>query len=241
MNRKREWVFSRPSQLDYAGVNTTTPGTGWFCFEKDAPKIQRAPLSKIEQVAKRCLDIFGAATVLIMLSPLMLLTALLVRLDSRGPIFFLQTRNGLNGSPFKIFKFRTMNVLKDGDIIPQVARDDARVTWVGRWLRRTNIDELPQLANVLYGNMSLVGPRPHAVAHNTEYEKRIGDYAFRHRVKPGITGWAQVRGYRGATPTTSLMAKRIELDLWYINNWSMWLDIKILLRTLILGLQPTAY
>jgi exopolysaccharide biosynthesis polyprenyl glycosylphosphotransferase len=215
--------------------------TGWFCSEKDAPKIQRAPLSKIEQVAKRCLDIFGAATVLIMLSPLMLLTALLVRLDSRGPIFFLQTRNGLNGSPFKIFKFRTMNVLEDGDIIPQVTRDDARVTWVGRWLRRTNIDELPQLANVLYGNMSLVGPRPHAVAHNTEYEKCIGDYAFRHRVKPGITGWAQVRGYRGATPTTSLMAKRIELDLWYINNWSMWLDIKILLRTLILGLQPTAY
>ena len=118
---------------------------------------------------------------------------------------------------------------------------DPRVTKIGRWLRRTNIDELPQLFNVLYGNMSLVGPRPHAAAHNTEYEKLIANYAFRYHVKPGITGWAQVNGYRGETPITDLMEKRVELDLWYVNNWSMWLDIKILFRTLMLGLQPTAY
>ena len=157
----------------------------------------------------------------------MLLTALWIKLDSPGPIFFLQTRNGFNGHAFRIVKFRSMHVLEDGDTIRQATRADPRVTKIGRWLRRTNIDELPQLFNVLYGNMSLVGPRPHAAAHNSEYEKLIANYAFRYHVKPGITGWAQVNGYRGETPFTDLMEKRVELDLWYINNWSMWLDIKI--------------
>jgi undecaprenyl-phosphate galactose phosphotransferase/putative colanic acid biosynthesis UDP-glucose lipid carrier transferase len=230
--------FDQPGHF---GHNMLEPGTRWLCSNEEAPGIQRAPLSKIERFAKRCVDIFGAATVLIILSPLMLLTALLVKQDSRGPVFFFQTRNGLNGRAFKIVKFRTMNVLEDGNIIPQATRRDPRVTRVGRWLRRTNIDELPQLLNVLYGDMALVGPRPHAAAHNTEYEKCVRHYAFRHRVKPGITGWAQVNGYRGATPTSGLMAKRVEFDLWYINNWSMWLDIKILLQTLIMGLQPNAY
>lgn len=137
---------------------------------------------------------------------------------------------------FEIVKFRTMYVLEDGDNIRQATRADPRVTPLGRWLRRTNIDELPQLLNVLKGDMSLVGPRPHAVAHNSEFEKLLANYAFRQHVKPGITGWAQVNGYRGETLTPELMAKRVELDLWYIKNWSMWLDIRILFRTLVLGL-----
>ena len=154
---------------------------------------------------------------------------------------FFQTRNGFNGRAFRIVKFRTMHVLEDGSTIRQATRADPRVTRLGRWLRRTNIDELPQLFNVLYGDMSLVGPRPHAVAHNSQYEQLIADYAFRNHVKPGITGWAQVNGYRGETRTTDLMTKRVELDRWYISNWSLWLDIVIMFRTLLLGLQPTAY
>ena len=219
----------------YLGHRAINVGTTW------AAEIQRAPLTGTEQFVKRCFDVVGAASLLLLLSPLMLLTALLIKLDSHGPALFFQTRNGFNGRAFRIVKFRTMHVLEDGNVIRQVTRSDPRVTRLGRWLRRTNIDELPQLFNVLYGDMSLVGPRPHAAAHNSEYEKLIADYAFRHHVKPGITGWAQVNGYRGETPTTDLMSKRVELDRWYISNWSMWLDIAILFRTLILGLQPTAY
>jgi Undecaprenyl-phosphate glucose phosphotransferase len=219
----------------YLGRRPINIGTTW------AAEIQRAPLTMIEQFVKRCFDMIGATLVLVLLSPLMLLTALLIKLDSHGPVFFFQTRNGFNGHAFRIVKFRTMHVLEDGNVIRQVTRADPRVTRLGRWLRRTNIDELPQLFNVLNGEMSLVGPRPHAVAHNNEYDKLIANYALRNHVKPGITGWAQVNGYRGETPTTDLMEQRVERDLWYINNWSMWLDIRILFRTLILGLQPTAY
>jgi undecaprenyl-phosphate galactose phosphotransferase/putative colanic acid biosynthesis UDP-glucose lipid carrier transferase len=161
-----------------------------------------------------------------------LITALVIKLDSKGPVFFTQTRNGFNGRSFRIFKFRTMHVLEDGPVIRQATPNDPRVTRLGRWLRRNSIDELPQLLNVLQGKMSLVGPRPHAVAHNNEYGDIVANYAFRHHVKPGITGWAQVRGYRGETPTVELMAQRVELDLWYINNWSIWLDIWILTQTL---------
>ena len=219
----------------YLGQRAVNLGSLW------AAEIHRAPLTSGEQLFKRCFDFAAATSLLLLLSPLMLLTALWIKLDSRGPIFFLQTRNGFNGHAFRIVKFRSMNVLEDGGSIRQATRADPRVTRIGRWLRRTNIDELPQLFNVLYGNMSLVGPRPHAAAHNSEYEKLIANYAFRYHVKPGITGWAQVNGYRGETPFTDLMKKRVELDLWYINNWSMWQDIKILFRTLMLGLQPTAY
>ena len=183
----------------------------------------------------------GAISILLLLSPLMLLTALLIKLDSHGPVLFFQTRNGFNGRAFRIVKFRSMNVLEDGSAIRQVTRSDPRVTRLGRWLRRTNIDELPQLFNVLNGDMSLVGPRPHAVAHNNEYDKLIANYALRNHVKPGITGWAQVNGYRGETLTADLMSKRVELDRWYISTWSIWLDIAILFRTLIVGLQPAAY
>jgi Undecaprenyl-phosphate glucose phosphotransferase len=206
-----------------------------------AAEIQRAPLTRTEQFLKRTFDLFGATAVLFLLSPLMLITALLVKLDSPGPALFFQTRNGFNGRKFRIVKFRTMYVLEDGDHIRQATRADPRVTPLGRWLRRANIDELPQLLNVLTGDMSLVGPRPHAIAHNSEFEKIVANYAFRQHVKPGITGWAQVNGYRGETPTPELMAKRVEFDLWYIKNWSIWLDIRILFRTLMLGVQPTAY
>ena len=218
--------------LDHPIVNV---GSAW------AAEIQRAPLTSIEQFVKRCIDLVGAALVLLLLAPLMLLAALLIKLDSRGPLLFLQTRNGFNNRTFQIMKFRTMHVLENSAAIRQATRDDPRVTRVGRWLRRTSIDELPQLFNVLSGSMSLVGPRPHAVAHNSEYEILIANYAFRHHVKPGITGWAQVHGLRGETPTADVMAKRIEYDLWYIANWSLWLDFRILLQTLFVVLQSNAY
>ena len=143
---------------------------------------------------------------------------LLIKLDSKGPVLFTQTHNGFNGRSFRIFKFRTMSVFEDGPQIRQATRNDPRVTSVGRWLRRTSIDELPQLFNVLGGSMSLVGPRPHAVAHNTEYERIVANYAFRYHVKPGISGWAQVNGFRGETSTVKLMEKRVELDLWYVSK-----------------------
>jgi Undecaprenyl-phosphate glucose phosphotransferase len=210
-------------------------GTVWTA------ELKRAPLTTVEQILKRILDLLMASAVLVLLSPIMLLTAIFIKLDSRGPVLFMQTRNGFNGQPFKMCKFRTMSVLEDGPVIRQVTKDDPRVTRFGRLLRRTNIDELPQLFNVITSDMSLVGPRPHAEAHNSEYERIIANYAFRYHVKPGITGWAQVNGLRGETQTLDLMAQRVEFDLWYINNWNIWLDFKILLRTLTLGLQHNAY
>ncbi len=204
-------------------------------------ELKRAPLTTGEQALKRTLDLLIASAMLIMFAPMMMVVAALIRIDSAGPIFFLQTRNGFNGRAFKMCKFRTMSVLEDGPVIRQATKDDKRVTRVGRLLRRVNIDELPQLLNVIAGDMSLVGPRPHAAAHNSEYERIIANYAYRYHVKPGLTGWAQVNGFRGETKTVDLMAKRVDLDLWYINNWSVWLDLKILLRTLIVGMQPNAY
>lgn len=205
-------------------------------------ELQRAPLSKSERALKRAFDVISAASILILLSPLMLLTALMIKIDSPGPALFRQKRNGFNGSVFSIYKFRSMRVLEDGAHIPQATRDDPRVTRLGRWLRRTSIDELPQLFNVLTGDMSLVGPRPHAVAHNNEYQTVVSNYAFRHHVKPGITGWAQVNGLRGKTQTVDLMAKRVEFDLWYINHWSLWLDLRIIIKTaLMTARQPSAY
>ncbi len=205
-------------------------------------ELQRAPLSKSERALKRTFDVISAASILVLLSPLMLLTALMIKIDSPGPALFRQKRNGFGGKVFSIYKFRSMGVLEDGPRIQQATRDDPRVTRLGRWLRRTSIDELPQLFNVLVGNMSLVGPRPHAVAHNSEYQTIVANYAFRHHVKPGITGWAQVNGLRGETQTVDLMAKRIEHDLWYINHWSLWLDLRIIIKTALKGArQPSAY
>jgi Undecaprenyl-phosphate glucose phosphotransferase len=204
--------------------------------------LKRAPLTRVELAAKRFFDFSLSSAGLLILLPLILVTALLIKLDSRGPVFFLQKRNGFNGKTFDIFKFRTMYVRQEGAEVKQATRDDPRVTRIGRWLRKSSIDELPQLFNVIRGEMSLVGPRPHATSHNSEYEKLIANYAFRHHVKPGLTGWAQVNGSRGETRHVEQMKQRVEYDLWYINNWSPWLDLKIVLRTILVALrQDTAY
>jgi undecaprenyl-phosphate galactose phosphotransferase/putative colanic acid biosynthesis UDP-glucose lipid carrier transferase len=160
------------------------------------------------------------------------LTALAIKLDGPGPIIFRQNRKGFNGQQFVMFKFRTMKVEENGPTVTQATPNDPRVTRIGRLLRSASIDELPQLMNVLWGDMSLIGPRPHALAHDNYFEKVLEDYAFRHHVKPGMTGWAQVNGLRGATPTVDLISRRVKMDLWYINNWTLWLDVQILMKTL---------
>jgi Undecaprenyl-phosphate glucose phosphotransferase len=205
-------------------------------------ELRRTPLTRTERAAKRFFDLGLASLALICLAPLMIITSILIRLDSSGPVLFRQKRNGFNGHPFDIFKFRTMHVLENGTAIQQATRNDPRVTRLGRWLRQSSIDELPQLFNVLRGDMSLVGPRPHATSHNSEYAKLIANYAFRHHVKPGLTGWAQVNGHRGETARIEQMERRVEHDLWYINNWSPLLDLKIVLRTVVVALgQTSAY
>jgi undecaprenyl-phosphate galactose phosphotransferase/putative colanic acid biosynthesis UDP-glucose lipid carrier transferase len=203
--------------------------------------VQRGPLSVHEQAIKRALDVFVAASLLIVLAPILLATSLLIKLDSPGPVIFKQRRSGFDGREFVIFKFRTMTVLEDGRVVAQVRRGDPRVTRLGRALRRSSIDELPQLLNVLRGHMSLVGPRPHALAHDEEYGARIGGYALRYHVKPGLTGAAQVAGWRGETMRLEDMERRIEKDLWYVNNWSLRLDLKIFLQTFVALLRDGAY
>jgi Undecaprenyl-phosphate glucose phosphotransferase len=195
-------------------------------------EFQRAPLRLSERIAKRALDLTVALVGIVLLTPMFLIIALAIKLDSPGPALFMQTRHGFNSKKFKIFKFRTMTVLDDGATIKQAVRGDARVTNIGAWLRKTSIDELPQLFNVLRGEMSIVGPRPHAAAHDHHYEELIGRYAFRHHMKPGITGWAQVNGFRGETPTLQLMKERVEYDIWYVDNWSVLLDLKIIFGTI---------
>ena len=194
-------------------------------------ELQRGPLTGIELAAKRCIDVLFAGMAVITLMPLLATVAVAIKLDSPGPILFRQQRCGFNGRRFQILKFRTMSVLEDGASIVQAQFADKRVTRLGGWLRRTSIDELPQLFNVLDGSMSLVGPRPHAMAHDNQFDKVVRNYAFRRRVKPGLTGWAQVHGYRGATPTAASIERRVEYDLWYIDNWSLRLDFAILLQT----------
>ncbi|SDU08095.1 undecaprenyl-phosphate glucose phosphotransferase [Halopseudomonas salegens] len=181
-------------------------------------------------VSKAIMDRSLALLAIIGFGPLMLLIALLVKLSSQGPILFKQQRHGMNGHIINVYKFRSMR-LHDDQNVKQATRDDTRITPIGHWIRRTSMDELPQFFNVLQGQMSLVGPRPHAVAHNNYYTDKIDAYMARHRIKPGITGLAQISGYRGETDTLDKMQKRVELDLEYINNWSIWLDIKILLKT----------
>jgi Undecaprenyl-phosphate glucose phosphotransferase len=196
-------------------------------------EVQRAPLTALERAIKRSIDIAGSAIGIVMFAPLLMVVAVAVKSDTRGPVFFRQARGGFNGRKFTIFKFRTMSVMEDGPVVVQATDEDERVTRVGRILRQSSIDELPQLINVLLGDMSLVGPRPHAIAHDLQYSRLIADYPHRQHVKPGMTGWAQVNGFRGETPTVSLMKQRCDLDLWYINNWSLWLDVRILFRTVV--------
>jgi len=196
-------------------------------------QLTRRPLTRREIIVKRIFDLVLAAGALVMATPLLVLIAILIKLDSPGPIFFVQRRYGFNQQPFRIIKFRTMRTLDDGPVIQQARQNDPRLTRIGRFLRRWNIDEIPQLFNVLTGDMSLVGPRPHALSHDREYEQRISRYARRHNVRPGITGWAQIHGYRGETDTEEKMRKRVEYDLYYIDNWSLWLDFKIIVRTVL--------
>jgi Undecaprenyl-phosphate glucose phosphotransferase len=196
-----------------------------------AIELQRSPLTAGQLISKRVVDLFLTIPAVLLLVPMLAVIAALIAIDSPGPILFRQRRTGFNGRTFDIYKFRTMRTLDNGTVIEQAARTDARVTRIGRILRQFSIDELPQLINVLKGEMSLVGPRPHAVAHDTTYCALIASYSARQKIKPGITGWAQVNGWRGGTPEVELMVKRVEHDLWYIHHWSLWLDIKILVLT----------
>lgn len=187
---------------------------------------------------KRAFDFALSLVAVLLLLPLFVLVAIAVTLDTPGPVFFRQWRGGLNGKPFQILKFRTMMCMEDGVDIRQACPGDARVTWIGRALRKSSLDEIPQLFNVLRGDMSLVGPRPHALLHDEIYSKLIAAYPGRYVVRPGITGWAQVNGWRGETRDLGAMEKRIEKDLEYIRQWSFWFDFVIIARTVVEVLRP---
>jgi len=190
------------------------------------------PFSGMNGVVKRASDIVLASLILLAISPILAAIALGVKLSSPGPVLFRQRRYGLDGREIVVYKFRSMTVTEDGPVVKQATKNDARVTRFGAFLRRTSLDELPQFVNVLQGRMSIVGPRPHAVAHNEMYRKLIKSYMVRHKVRPGITGWAQVNGLRGETETVEKMRRRIEYDIDYLNNWSLWLDLRILLKSI---------
>lgn len=195
--------------------------------------LSETPLTGTRRLFKAVEDLVLSTIILLAVSPLLLVIAAAIKFDSPGPVFFRQARNGWSGKSFSIWKFRSMHVHKaEAGEVKQATRNDPRVTRVGAFLRRTSLDELPQLLNVLGGSMSLVGPRPHAVQHDAEYSRRIDSYFARHHIKPGITGLAQVRGFRGETTNIEQMQLRVEADIEYINNWSLWLDFTILLRTL---------
>ncbi|MEZ5645336.1 MAG: undecaprenyl-phosphate glucose phosphotransferase [Burkholderiaceae bacterium] len=195
--------------------------------------LSETPLTGTRLLLKAVEDRVIASLVLLLISPLLLVIALAIKLDSPGPVFFRQARKGWSGKTFHIWKFRSMYVHQpEAGVVQQATRNDPRITRVGGFLRKTSLDELPQVFNVLRGEMSLVGPRPHAVQHDEEYSKRIDAYFARHNIKPGITGLAQVRGLRGETSAIESMQQRIEADIEYINNWSLWLDLTILVRTL---------
>ena len=190
------------------------------------------PFKGANSIIKRMSDLILASLILVLIAPLMLTIALAIKLTSRGPVIFMQRRYGLDGEEIHVYKFRSMKVTEDGAEITQVSRSDPRVTPVGAFLRRTSMDELPQFVNVLQGRMSIVGPRPHAVAHNELYRKLITGYMVRHKVRPGITGWAQVNGLRGETESLDKMQARVDYDLDYLRNWSLILDLKIILKTI---------
>jgi putative colanic acid biosynthesis UDP-glucose lipid carrier transferase len=195
------------------------------------------PFRGADGVVKRLSDIVLSTLILLLIFPLLIVLAILVKLTSPGPVIFKQRRYGLDGEQILVYKFRSMTVTEDGPHIPQAQKNDARVTRLGAFMRRTSLDELPQFVNVLQGRMSIVGPRPHAVAHNELYRKLIKGYMVRHKVRPGITGWAQVNGYRGETTTLDKMQGRIDYDLDYLRNWSLRLDLHIILKTIKLVLK----
>ncbi|MBW8905849.1 MAG: undecaprenyl-phosphate glucose phosphotransferase [Betaproteobacteria bacterium] len=195
------------------------------------------PFYGFNGVVKRVSDFLLASAILLVISPLMLAIAIGVKLSSPGPVLFKQRRYGVDGRKIVVYKFRSMSVADDGEVVKQATKDDARVTRFGAFLRRTSLDELPQFINVLQGRMSVVGPRPHAVAHNELYRKLIRGYMIRHKVRPGITGLAQVHGYRGETETVEKMKARIEYDLAYLRNWSLLLDLQVILKTIVVVLK----
>ncbi len=194
-----------------------------------------SPISTLQMWPKMLFDRLFAAAALLALSPLMIAIAIAVKTTSKGPVFFTQHRKGADGRPFRIYKFRSMGVHREHGRVTQATRNDPRVTKVGAFLRRTSLDELPQFLNVLFGHMSVVGPRPHAIEHDDLYKDLVYGYMVRYRIKPGITGWAQVNGYRGATEKVEKMQSRVKFDLFYIHNWSFWFDIKIVAMTMFKG------
>ncbi|RRV05768.1 undecaprenyl-phosphate glucose phosphotransferase [Pseudomonas sp. v388] len=194
-----------------------------------------SPMDGAWSLVKRAEDILLSSLILVLIALPLVVIAVAIKLTSPGPVLFRQRRYGLDGRPIEVWKFRSMSVQENGAEVRQATRNDSRVTPLGGFLRRTSLDELPQFFNVLRGDMSIVGPRPHAVAHNEQYRKQVSGYMLRHKVKPGITGWAQINGWRGETDTLDKMRKRVEFDLEYIEHWSIWLDLKIILLTLFKG------
>lgn len=191
---------------------------------------------------KRVEDLVIGSLITLLILPVLVAVAIGVKLSSPGPVLFKQDRYGLGGKKIKVWKFRSMRVMENDAVVTQATKNDPRVTKFGAFIRRTSLDELPQFVNVLQGSMSIVGPRPHAVAHNEEYRVLVDNYMIRHKIKPGITGWAQINGYRGETETVDKMEKRIQYDIQYMQNWSLWLDIKIIFMTVFKGfVSETAY
>jgi exopolysaccharide biosynthesis polyprenyl glycosylphosphotransferase len=216
-----DWPVQAAAHQQFGGVSVV-----------DAPEeILKGSLRLRSSKCKRMIDLVGAGIGLLILLPFLAVVALAILLESKGPVFFRQRRTGLDGRIFTIYKFRSMNVMEDGADIAQATRGDNRVTWVGRFLRRSSIDELPQLINVFKGEMSLVGPRPHAVAHDQYYTQMVPSYHLRFRAKPGITGMAQIAGFRGEIRDIPHMQARVDLDLEYIADWSFGTDLRILFLT----------
>jgi putative colanic acid biosynthesis UDP-glucose lipid carrier transferase len=204
--------------------------------------IYDTPMEGANRLVKRIEDFVLSAIILLIISPVLLIIAALIKITSPGPVFFKQDRYGIDGKPIKVWKFRSMTAMDNGNNVVQASKGDARITPLGGFLRKTSLDELPQFINALQGSMSIVGPRPHAVAHNEEYRQIIDGYMLRHKVKPGITGWAQINGWRGETDTLEKMEKRIEFDLKYINNWTLIWDLKIIFLTIFKGfINKNAY
>lgn len=237
---------SEQAPIEEAALSEAAPGVANAEISGEAPTFSNdnfdekqlsealdaaAAQAGIEYFAKRVCDVCASALLLIILGPLLTVTAIAIKFSSPGPVFFLQDRIGKNGKVFKIFKFRSMTTRDNGSVIKQAGKDDPRVTKVGKFLRSSSIDELPQLFNVIKGDMSLVGPRPHAVAHDAEFAQKEKDYSIRRAVLPGLTGLAQVNGYRGETDTPEKLQGRVYYDALYVKRYSFWLDIKIIFKT----------
>lgn len=201
-----------------------------------------SPFDGVGALIKRIEDIIIGSAITLMISPVLIAVAIGVKLSSPGPVLFKQDRYGLGGKKIKVWKFRSMKVMENSAVVTQATKNDPRVTKFGAFIRRTSLDELPQFFNVIQGTMSIVGPRPHAVAHNEEYRVLVDNYMVRHKIKPGITGWAQINGYRGETETVDKMEKRIQFDIQYMQKWTLWLDLKIIFLTIFKGfVSETAY